>query len=268
MAQFAIIDAFTRTPHAGNPAAVVFVEGHAWPDSGWMTRCAAEFALSETAFVLEPDAGGLRGLRWFTPTLEVNLCGHATLGTSFALWSSGRQPLDQALEFDTKSGRLACARRQDGAVRMDFPARPVLPCDADGPTLKALGLKRAKGAASDGEYLIVEVDDETAVRALKPDFNALAALPPHGVCVTAAAQRDGLDFVSRFFGPKVGVPEDPVTGSSHCRLAPYWSAKLGLESMKAEQVSPRGGSLEVDLVGDRVFLTGHAVKVAEGSLLA
>lgn len=267
MYAFQVVDAFTRRVHSGNPAAVVFVPGQAWPETDWMQRCAAEFSLSETAFVLEPDASGARGLRWLTPTVEVPLCGHATLGTAFALWSSGRQSPDKGLDFDTLSGRLACARRKDGAVRMDFPLRPVSPCAADAATLKALGIGHALNAATDGDYLIVELEDEAALRSLRPDFAALGGLPPRGVCVTAAGRRDRLDFVSRFFAPKVGVNEDPVTGSAHCRLAPYWSAKLGKNSFLAEQVSPRGGALELEILGQRVLLSGHAVIAAEGRLL-
>lgn len=268
MHPFQVIDAFTLKPHAGNPAAVVFVGGQIWPEPAWMARCAAEFALSETAFVLEEGSSGSRGLRWFTPSVEVPLCGHATLATAHALWSSGRQAPDQRILFGTVSGDLSCTRRRDGAVTMDFPSLPVSACPAETSVLQALGLKAVMHAAGDGHYLLLELPDEAGLRALKPDFTVLAASSPDGVCVTAAAQRDGLDFVSRFFAPKMGILEDPVTGSAHCRLGPYWATKLGRLTLKAEQVSARGGSVEVEVAGNRVRLTGHAVRVAEGSLLA
>jgi len=268
MLPYYVVDAFTDRAYAGNPAAVVFLPGHDWPDKARLSAMAAEFNLAETAFVLEPALGGTRGLRWLTPTVEVPLCGHATLGTAHALWHSGRQPLDQALHFETLSGRLSCTRASDGQISMDFPACPVRPCSVPPALLAALSRPVVVAAAQDDRYFLLETDDEASVRALSPLMAALAVTDPNGVMVTAKAQRDGLDFVSRFFAPKMGIPEDPVTGSAHCRLGPYWAAKLGKTKLKAEQVSPRGGRMDVEVLGERVRLGGRAVAVAKGELVA
>jgi predicted PhzF superfamily epimerase YddE/YHI9 len=267
MLPYYVVDAFTQRAYAGNPAAVVFLPGHDWPDKARLSAIAAEFNLAETAFVLEPAPNGSRGLRWLTPTVEVPLCGHATLGTAQALWDSGRQPLALPIPFETLSGRLTCARAADGMISMDFPACPMQPCEVPPALFAALSRPPVVAAAQDDRYFLLETDDEASVRALSPVMAALAAAGPHGVAVTARAQRDSLDFVSRFFAPKMGVPEDPVTGSAHCRLGPYWAAKLGKTQLKAEQVSARGGRLEVEVLGDRVRLGGRAVVVAKGELL-
>jgi PhzF family phenazine biosynthesis protein len=267
MLPYYVVDAFTQRAYAGNPAAVVFLPGLDWPDKARLSAIAAEFNLAETAFVLEAAPNGSRGLRWLTPAVEVPLCGHATLGAAQALWDSGRQPLDLPILFETLSGRLTCTRANDGLISMDFPACPLEPCDVPPALLAALSRPVVVAAAQDDRYFLLETDDEASVRALNPVMAALAPAGPNGVIVTARAQRDGLDFVSRFFAPKLGVPEDPVTGSAHCRLGPYWAAKLGKTRLKAEQVSPRGGGLEVEVLGERVRLSGRAVAVAKGELL-
>jgi predicted PhzF superfamily epimerase YddE/YHI9 len=267
MLPYFVVDAFTDRAYAGNPAAVVFLPGHDWPDKARLSAIAAEFNLAETAFVLEAAPNGTRGLRWLTPAVEVPLCGHATLGTAQALWQSGRQALDQPLHFETLSGRLSCVRDADGLISLDFPACPVRPCDVPPALFAALTRPNVIDAAQDERYFLLETDDEASLRALSPLMASLAVAGPSGVIVTARAQRDQLDFVSRFFAPKLGVPEDPVTGSAHCRLGPYWAAKLGKTKLKAEQVSSRGGRMDVEVLGERVRLSGRAVAVAKGELL-
>jgi PhzF family phenazine biosynthesis protein len=262
MHPFYLVNAFTSEPFAGNPAAVMVLDGASWPDDAWMQGIAAQFNLAETAFAL-PQAGGF-GLRWMTPLAEVDLCGHATLATAHVLWQSGGLALGAAAAFDTRSGRLHCLRQADGRISMDFPALGVRPIPAPELALKALGLSSAS-AASDGTYLLLELADEAAVRAVVPDFSALSTLDAWGTIITARASEGG-DFVSRFFAPRKGVPEDPVTGSAHCRLAPYWGAKLGKSLMQARQLSRRGGEMSVDLKGERVLLSGRAVTVGHGDL--
>jgi PhzF family phenazine biosynthesis protein len=263
---FWIIDAFAAQAFAGNPAAVVLLN-ETWPDDDWLRSVAAEFNLAETSFVLEPGPGGARGLRWFTPTVEVPLCGHATMATAHALWTARKADIAAPLAFDTKSGRLACQRSADGRIAMDFPACRVRSCTAPSAVLLALGLHAIVSAAEDDRYLVIEVASEANVRAIAPDFALLANGGPLGVCVTARADRAGVDFVSRFFAPRLGVPEDPVTGSAHCRLGPYWADKLGRRALQAEQLSARGGRVGLDILDDRVLLSGLAVATAQGSLL-
>lgn len=256
------VDAFARAAFGGNPAAVCLLE-RARP-ARWLQAVAAEMNLSETAFV-QPLARGFR-LRWFTPKVEVALCGHATLASAHVLWSEGIAPAAAELRFRTKSAVLTARRRGD-AIELDFPARPARRAAgrAGAALAKALGAKpRAVVAA--GDDMLVELASERAVRALAPDFAALAKLPVRGVIATAAADR-GHDFVSRFFAPAVGVPEDPVTGSAHCALAPYWAAKLGKATLRGFQASARGGEVECELAGDRVLLRGRAVTVTRGQLL-
>lgn len=263
MPAFYLVNAFSTEPFGGNPAAVLPLEGLDWPATDWMQGVAAQFNLAETAFaLLQPD--GSYGLRWLTPVAEVELCGHATLAAAHALWQSGRLATDQDARFDTRSGRLTCARLGDGRIGMDFPALPVRPVPAPELALRALGLEAAT-AWGDGTYLLLEVADEAAVRAVRPDFSLLSQLDTWGTILTARGSGE-TDFVSRFFAPRKGVPEDPVTGSAHCRLAPYWAAKLGKGALRARQVSSRGGELGLELAGDRVRLTGRAVTVGHGDL--
>jgi len=266
-----IIDAFTDRPFAGNPAGVVVLDEPA-PEA-WMHDVAAELNLSETAFAVRGEAPGAYGLRWFTPLVEVDLCGHATLATAHALAEDGEAG---PFTFATRSGELRADVDTDGAVRLDFPAQPTTP--VTGPLVDvltaALGTP-AVAVATDGVDVLVEVGHEEIVRALVPDTGALAAVEARGVVVTAATTpRPGLDdaslgapdVVSRWFGPRVGVVEDPVTGSAHCTLGPYWAPRLGRTSFLAHQVSPRGGVVHVEVVGDRVHLRGQAVTVLDGEL--
>jgi len=244
------IDAFTDRPFAGNPAAVCLLEREA-PEA-WMAAVAAEMNLSETAFVVPRDDG--YGLRWFTPACEVELCGHATLASAHALFEEGLA--SPPVTFHTKSGALHC-RRADGAIEMDFPATPAAPCEPPDLPFEVVEAGRSRFD------LLLRLPDENAVRGLEFDFRAV---PARGVTITAEG-RDH-DFVSRFFAPSVGVPEDPVTGSAHCMLAPFWAERLGKTAMRAYQASARGGEVGVRMEGDRVVLSGRAVTVLRGTLSA
>ncbi len=256
-----VVDAFAAEKFQGNPAAVCLLPAAA--DPVWMQKVAAEMNLSETAFVA-PRADGW-GLRWFTPTVEVALCGHATLASAHALWGSGRLAEGLPARFHTmESGELVCTRR-DGWIEMDFPSCPAASAAAPVGLAEALGAVPVHVGRSRYDYLC-ELSDAAAVRALRPDLVALARLPARGVIVTARGGGEH-DFVSRFFAPSVGVPEDPVTGSAHCTLAPWWAAKLGRTEMRGWQASARGGEVRVRVAGDRVFLGGRAVTVWNGELL-
>jgi PhzF family phenazine biosynthesis protein len=248
------IDAFTAAPFAGNPAGVCFLD-HPRPDA-WMQSVAAEMNLSETAFLL-PEADGYR-LRWFTPAAEVRLCGHATLASAHALWETERLPLDASVRFYTLSGLLT-ARRKGSWIELNFPARPPQPVDV--PALaEALRVKSIAQYKDADDYMVV-VASEAEVRSLDPDIAAIKELPVRGVIVTTRSTTEGFDFISRFFAPRVGVIEDPVTGSAHCCLTPYWAAELKKDELVAYQASPRGGVLHLRLEGDRVVIAGQAVTV-------
>jgi len=229
-----------------------------------MQDVAREMNLSETAFLL-PQRDGF-SLRWFTPTTEVDLCGHATLASAHVLWEDGRLDPPGAARFDTRSGLLTC-RRKGALIEMDFPMEPAERAAAPG------GLERAVGAAARWvgrnrfDYL-VEVDSEEIVRGLRPDLSLLAAIPARGVIVTSASSSDDFDFVSRFFAPRSGVNEDPVTGSAHCCLGPFWGERLGKEEMVGYQASERGGLVRVRIASPRVFLSGQAVIVLRGMLFS
>lgn len=258
------VDAFASGPFTGNPAAVCLLDQPA--DAAWMQAVAAEMNLSETAFVaaLDGDDAGHFGLRWFTPTVEVDLCGHATLASAHVLWDAGRLPADTAARFETRSGTLTASRSGD-EVELDFPADPVTPAEPDPGLLDALGLTDA--AASRGRVgWLVEVADAGAVRNARPDFSRLAAFDI--AVLTARADDPAYDFVSRCFGPKFGIDEDPVTGSSHCALGPYWAERLGKNELTGYQASARGGVVRVRVDGDRTRLGGRAVTVTRGELLA
>ena len=258
------VDAFTDRPFTGNPAAVVLLARPA--EERWMQQVAAEMNLAETAFVL-PQTDGFN-LRWFTPKVEVELCGHATLASAHVLWEAGHLlPEDQA-RFFTQSGLLIC-RRRGPWIEMDFPAEPPEPIEPPAGLLAALGLERAAYFGRNRFDYLVEAETEEQVARLRPNTSALAELSPdtRGVIVTARS-RGTYHFVSRFFAPAAGIPEDPVTGSAPCALGPYWGAKLGLEEMVAYQVSARGGVVQVRLAGPRVILGGQAVTVLRGTLLA
>jgi PhzF family phenazine biosynthesis protein len=259
------VDSFTEEPFKGNPAGVCLLTS---PKEGpWMQSVAAEMNLSETAFVW-PEKEIFR-LRWFTPKVEVELCGHATLAAAHILWETGVLSRDREAKFQTLSGLLTARIDEGGRIELDFPSRPVRPeppewLDA---VVGALGIK-PQGAGLSKEDILIEAADEAAVRAVRPDFGSLRTLPARGVIVTARSSDPRFDFVSRFFAPAVGVDEDPVTGSSHTVLAPYWASRLGKTSFTAFQASARGGVLHVRLAGDRVKIGGMAVTVIKGELLA
>lgn len=257
-----IVDAFTDRAFSGNPAAVVLLDG--WRRSEWLASVAMEMNLSETAF-LAPREGGF-DLRWFTPRVEVDLCGHATLASAAALAHTSQLADGATVEFSTRSGILPVTR--DGSrFRLDFPVTPEQPAEAPEGLPQALGISAAYVGKSGFDYLI-EVEDARVVREMSPDFRRLARIPSRGIIVTSRSDRPEFDFISRFFAPAVGIDEDPVTGSAHCCLADFWSRRLGKTRMTAFQASARGGIIELELRGSRVILAGHGVVVAEGGLLA
>jgi predicted PhzF superfamily epimerase YddE/YHI9 len=259
------VDAFTAAPFAGNPAAVCLLEAD--QDPAWMQAVAAEMNLSETAFLRPADEPGRYRLRWFTPAVEVELCGHATLASAHVLWSEGLAGTAGELRFDTASGPLAARRDGDGTIWLDFPATPAAPVDPPAGLLEALGGDARWVGRCRFDYL-VELADEAAVRDLDPDVRRLRALGARGVIVTAPAgtAAGGYDFVSRFFAPGAGIDEDPVTGSAHCTLGPYWAGRLGRPELTGFQASARGGLVRVRPAGDRVLLGGQAVTVLRGRL--
>ena len=256
------IDAFAEAAFAGNPAAVCFLDRPAEAD--WMQQVAAEMNLSETAFLVPGEDG--YGLRWFTPAVEVALCGHATLASAHALYESERLAADTPARFHTASGVLT-VRQDNGALHMDFPATPpeaTDPPDAFGDVFGFMPVWTGRSRFD----LFAEVDGEAAVRSLDPDPRAVAALGARGLIITARADEgQPYDFVSRFFAPGSGVAEDPVTGSAHCTLAPYWAAKLGRAALTGYQASARGGLVGVRMQDDRVELVGRAVTILRGELL-
>ena len=260
------VDAFTATPYRGNPAAVCIL--NASRDDAWMATVAMEMNLSETAFlvpdIVDPDA---YQLRWFTPAVEIALCGHATLASAHVLWEDGHLALEAPARFHTKSGLLTCTQK-DGWIEMDFPATFVEPTEPPTQLAEAIGAEFKFTGRSKFDYL-VEVADENTVRELKPNHHLLRQLPVRGIIATALAKAgNDYDFVSRFFAPGSGIDEDPVTGSAHCALAPYWAARTGKHQMTGYQASPRGGLVKVSHANDRVFLGGQAVTTLRGELLA
>ena len=254
------VDSFTALPFAGNPAGVCLLPEAR--DDSWMLGVAREMNLSETAF-LRPEGDGFR-LRWFTPAVEVDLCGHATLASAHVLWQEGILALTATARFATRSGPLLAARRGE-LIELDFPAQPEQPTEAPANLLNALGVQPLYLGRNRSDYLVL-VDSEETVRGLRPDIALLRTVAVRGVIVTAPASRPGYDFVSRFFAPAVGVDEDPVTGSAHCCLGPFWAARLGKNELSAYQASARGGALQVRVAGDRVFLAGRAVTILRGEL--
>jgi PhzF family phenazine biosynthesis protein len=255
------VDAFADGVFAGNPAAVCLLGGPA--EAGWMQSVASEMNLSETAFV-EPRGAGY-GLRWFTPAVEVGLCGHATLASAHILYETGRAGPADCVTFDSVSGPLT-ARREGGLLVLDFPARPAARAPAPPGLLAALGVDGAEWTGQAKDDLMVVLAREEEVTGLRPDTFALAGYDTRGIIVTAPASRPGADFVSRFFAPGVGIAEDPVTGSAHCTLAPYWAQRLGRPQLTGYQASARGGTVRVRVDGDRVLLAGRAVTVFSGRL--
>lgn len=256
------IDAFTDRPFAGNPAAVCLLDEQRPADR--MQAVAAEMNLSETAFV-RPEGDEDFELRWFTPAIEVDLCGHATLAAAHALWSEGIVPQDRPIRFHTRSGVLTCTT--DGKlIELDFPATPADAAEPPAGLLEALGVTPSfVGRSRFDKFVLVE--SEQTVRSLKPDFARLREVPMRGVIVTSPSADPRFDFVSRYFAPGAGIDEDPVTGSAHCCLGPFWSARLGKTDLTAYQASARGGVVRVRINGDRVILGGQAVTVLRGELL-
>ena len=254
------VDAFTNQPFAGNPAAVCLFTSPR--DDAWMLNVAREMNLSETAFVLRQDDGF--NLRWFTPSVEVKLCGHATLASAHVLYETGTVKPDDAIRFHTRSDLLTATRRGDW-IELNFPARQQTAGSAPPELLQALGVTPKYVGTNEGRYLLL-VDSEETVRRLKPDFALLKSMPGRCVMVTSRSASPEYDFVSRYFAPWIGIDEDPVTGSAHCYLAPFWSKQLGKNEFTARQVSARGGVLRVRLEGERVHLGGQAVTVLRGEL--
>ena len=255
-----IVDAFTAHPFHGNPAAVCPLEGPV--SDAWMQRLAAEMNLSETAFIVRN--GALFNLRWFTPTVEVDLCGHATLATAHLMWEIGLAGASEPIRFSTRSGILTCTRRAE-KIELDFPAEPPQPIEmmpelnaALGATPISLGRNRFD--------LIAEFATEADVQNLRPDYRLLGGIPARGIIATAPSTDRQFDFVSRFFAPAVGVNEDPVCGSAHCCMAPFWSARLGKNELVGHQISARGGIIGTRLTGDRVVLIGTAITVIRGEV--
>jgi PhzF family phenazine biosynthesis protein len=255
------VDAFTNRPFCGNPAAVCVLEGE--PEEWWMQDVAREMNLSETAFLLAHEDGF--DLRWFTPTVEVELCGHATLAAAHVLWEDGHLPENEVARFHTQSGLLE-ARRADDWIEMDFPAEVAEIVETPTALAAALGTIPVSVRRNRMD-LLVEVDSEKTLRTLRPEFARIRELDARGVIVTAPALAQQFDFVSRFFAPRVGVDEDAATGSAHCALAPFWSERIGRDSLTGYQVSSRGGVVRTRMAGQRVFLGGQAVTVLRGELV-
>lgn len=255
------VDAFTSEPFRGNPAAVCVLP--APREERWMQAVAREMNLSETAFV-HPEADGFR-LRWFTPNAEVDLCGHATLASAHVLWSEGHLAPTLAARFITRSGQLLAVKKGEW-IELDFPAEPVTMTETPRGLLEALNVTASFVGKNRFDYL-VEVASEEIVRGLQPDFRGLAAIAMRGVIVTSHASSAPYDFVSRFFAPALAVDEDPVTGSTHCALAPYWAERLHKKEMLGYQASARGGEVHVRLGKERVYLRGQAITVMRGELV-
>jgi PhzF family phenazine biosynthesis protein len=254
------VDAFTNKVFQGNPAAVCVLQEP--PEEQWMQLLAREMNLSETAFLVPKDEGF--SLRWFTPTVEVALCGHATLASAHILWQKGFLNKDQQAKFYTKSGMLTADLKGD-LIELNFPATPETETLAPEGLEEALGIKAKYVGKTKFDY-ILEVDSPETVKSLQPDFTALRKLPVRGIMVTSQGDSSPYDCISRFFAPGSGIDEDPVTGSAHCCLGPFWSARLSKKNITAYQASARGGTLWIKVEADRVYLSGHAVTVLEGEL--
>jgi len=255
-----LVDSFTSQAFAGNPAGVVLLD--APQNENWMQRVAAEVNQAETAFLVRQQDGF--DLRWFTPTVEVDLCGHATLGSAHILWEEGYLASGMEARFHTRSGILK-ASPDSGWIKLDFPATPPEPCEVPDGLLQSLGLSGGSVLRSRFDYL-VSIESAEQIRRLVPDLVAMRKIPSRGVIVTAASDLPDADFVSRFFAPRFGVDEDPVTGSAHCALAPYWAQRLGRKRLTGYQASPRGGFVRVEHAGERVLLSGKAVTVYKATL--
>jgi PhzF family phenazine biosynthesis protein len=259
--QITQVDAFADKPFAGNPAAVCLLPEPR--DASWMQFVAREMNLSETAFLTKRERSF--DLRWFTPLVEVDLCGHATLASAHVLWEQGCLEPDETAVFQTRSGELA-AKKKDAWIEMDFPATPAEPLSSREDVESALGLKTKYVGLSRFDYM-AEVENEDTLRALSPDFAKIGRLLTRGLIVTSRASRANCDYVSRFFAPAAGIDEDPVTGSAHCCLGPYWRDRLGRDDLVGYQASARGGFVRTRCEGDRVLISGQAVTVMRGELL-
>jgi predicted PhzF superfamily epimerase YddE/YHI9 len=255
------VDAFTDKPFTGNPAAVCILPEPA--DEAWMQHLANEMNLSETAFLVRQGDGF--NLRWFTPAVEVELCGHATLASAHILWEQGFLPADRQARFYTRSGLLS-ALRKDSWIELDFPAEPEVQTDVPEGLLKALG-RAARYVGKNRFDFLIELESAESVRQMIPDFTLLGSIGSRGFIVTSRSDSSRYDFISRFFAPSAGVNEDPVTGSAHCCLGPYWAKKLGRNELAGYQASARGGVVKVRVGGDRVYLGGQAVTVMRATLL-
>ena len=255
------MDAFTHVPFSGNPAAVCVLPHPTTED--WMLSVAKEMRHSETAFLVALRDGGFE-LRWFTPGGEIRLCGHATLAAAHVLWEEGRLPTRTVAHFSTLSGPLT-ANPLGRQIELDFPSRPPTSVEPPRGLPEALGVSPTWVGRDADDYVLV-LPSEAAVRACSPDFRALAAVETRGVIVTAEADDEAVDFVSRFFAPRYGIDEDPVTGSAHCDLTPLWAERLGKTKLVALQLSERGGELEVEVVDDRIKIRGTCVTMLRGSL--
>jgi PhzF family phenazine biosynthesis protein len=260
-----VVDAFTSVPFAGNPAAVCVLKQD--EPAAWMQSVANEMNLSETAFLL-PEGENVYRLRWFTPKVEVELCGHATLASAHVLWEEGQASDAKPLHFDTLSGRLTAERKEKGWIALDFPSQNATEADGPPELRQALAVEPLFVAKTAFTFL-VEVADKEALLGIKPDFGLLLQSGCGRVIVTSGADgADDYDFYSRFFAPDAGINEDPVTGSAHCVLAPYWAKKLGKHELHAFQCSERGGELRLSVQGERTVLKGRAVTVLKGQFLA
>jgi PhzF family phenazine biosynthesis protein len=260
-----VVDAFTDAPFAGNPAAVCVLKQER--SAAWMQSVAKEMNLSETAFLLS-EGDNVYRLRWFTPMVEVKLCGHATLASAHVLWEERQARDSKPLHFETLSGRLTAERQAEGWIAMNFPSRFATESDAPSELREGLGAEPLFVAKYDSGYLILVANKELLL-GIKPDFGRLVRSGCGRLIVTAQAQSsDEYDFFSRFFAPDAGINEDPVTGSAHCVLGPYWAKKLGKNELRAFQCSERGGELRLSVQGERTVLQGRAVTVLKGQFLA
>jgi len=254
------VDAFAETPFTGNPAAVCILEKAALEQ--WMQNVASEMNLSETAFLYKLEDGF--NLRWFTPTVEVDLCGHATLACAHVLWETGYLKPNQEALFHTRSG-LLCASKKGGLIELDFPSEPEQEAPLPDGLKEGLGINPIYVGKNRFDYL-VEIESEKILRNLGPNFNLLKKISARGIIVTSISESKEYDFVSRFFAPASGIDEDPVTGSAHSCLGPFWQKRLGKSRLKAYQASSRGGVVHVSVNGDRVMLGGNAVIVFRGEM--
>ncbi len=267
------IDAFTDEPFKGNPAAVCIIpDGELFPHDDWLLSMAQEMNLSETVYLRRREANDGFEIRWFTPGLEVKLCGHATLASAHALWETGLLASGEIAVFHSRwSGVLTASRDREGWIELDFPSRQITDQAPPVGAIEALGAVPREVVCGMPSYCAI-FENESQVRALTPDFASLARFDPvehlEGIIATSPADDPGIDFVSRFFASPAGIDEDPVCGSAHCALAPIWAERLGKTEFTAKQVSERGGMLRVSLEGDRVKIAGQAITVTSGSVVA